>query len=138
MIHKSPEEEDDSDCEAIYVPFSHMNIPSIDDLDPEEMEDAYVNAWERGVASNSANSDLPVPEDQDERYENLWVSEDDPRAVPTPAEICPVHHLACKKGICESMSKILRDKKKAELKAKWELENKKKGTGFVLLFSHRK
>ena len=81
------------------------------------MVDAHVNAWERGDDGNALDTDIPVPV---EGYQNLWLSDDDPRAVPLPNPdmICPVHHPACKKGICEDMSKKLKDIKKAELKAK--------------------
>lgn len=111
-----------------------MKFPDINDLAPEEMEDAHVNVWERGDAANAVDSDIPVPVEDGRKYQNLWASEDDPRAVPLPAEICPVHHLACSKGICEDMSKIIRDKKRAELKEKWEKEKKKKGTRFYSSF----
>ena len=129
-----PGEEDDSDCEDIYVPFSNMNFPDINDLEPEEMEYAHINAWERGDDANAVDSDIPVPVKEGRKYQNLWLSEEDPRAVPQPALICPVHRLACKKGICEDMSKKLKDIKRAELKAQWEKEKKKKGTRFVRLF----
>lgn len=109
-----------------------MKFPNINDLAPE---DAHVNACERGDDADALNSDIPVPGEEGQKYQNLWSSEDDPRAVPTPALICPVHHLACKKGICEDMSKKLKDIKKAEMKAKWEEEKmKNKGTSFIPSF----
>lgn len=116
----------------MYVPFSGINI---DGLAPEEMEDAHVNVWEGKNPADAVDSeDIPV---SGQNYQNFWSSEEDPRAVPLPAEICPVHNLACKKGICEDMSKIIRDKKKAELKEQWEKAAKKKkekGTHDLLFF----
>jgi len=91
------------------------------------MEYVDVNASERGVSAvDSETSGAPAVE---ERYQNLWLSEDDPRAIPLPDArlICPTHHIACKKGICEDMSKILRDIKKEKLKAEWEEKMKNKG-----------
>ena len=113
-----------------------MKLPDINDLVPEEMEDAHVNAWERGYDANAVDSDIPLPGEEGQRYQNLWLSEDDPRAVPPPAVMCPVHGLACKKGICEEMSKKLKEIKKAELRAEWEKEKlkKTKGTRFIVLF----
>jgi hypothetical protein len=106
-----------------------MNFPDIHDLAPEEMEYVHVNTWERRDDANVLDSDIPVPVEQGRTYQNLWSSEDDPRAVPPPAIICPVHLLGCKKGICEEMSKKVKEIKRAELKAKWEEENLKKSKG---------
>jgi hypothetical protein len=117
----------------MYVPFSNMGI---NDLEADEMGYVDVNAWERG---DDVNSGIPVPEEKGQKYQNLWLSEDDPRAVPPPAIICPVHRLGCKKGICEEMSKKLKEIERAELKAKWEEENlkKNKGTLFSFFFPHK-
>ena len=115
-----------------------MKISNInDDFAPEEMGYADVNTGERGDAADAvADSDIPVPVEEGRKYENLWLSEDDPRAIPLPAVICPVHNIACKKGICEDMAKILREKRKAEMRETWEKEKKnKKGTRFILPFS---
>ena len=106
-----------------------MKLPDINDLEPEEMEYAHVSAWERKYDADALDSDIPVPVEESQKYQNLWSSEDDPRAVPPPPIICPVHRLGCKKGICEDMSKMLRDIKRAELKAKWEKEGFKKNKG---------
>ena len=125
QVYQYPDE-DDSDYEDMYVGITNMKFPDIDDLEPEDMEHAHVNPWERGDESN--NADIPVPEEGRD-YQNLWSSEDDPRAVPPPAIICPVHFIGCKKGICEDMSRILKEMKRAELKAKWEQENLKKSKG---------
>ena len=131
--YRFAEEEDDSDCDDIYVPFSGMKISHInDDFAPEEMGYADVNnTGERGDVANAVA--VPVEEEVRE-YQNLWLSEDDPRAIPLPAVICPVHNIACKKGICEDMAKILREKKKAELREIWEKQKKNKGTRFVSSF----
>ena len=98
--------------------------------DVEEMGYTNVNA---GDAGNGVDSDIPAPAKEGREYQNLWSSEDDPRAIPPPAVICPAHGIACKKGICEDMAKILRDKKKAELRATWEKEKlKNRGKTFSL------
>jgi hypothetical protein len=127
-------EDDDSDYDDMYVPYSNMIS---NDLEPEEMEYGYVNALERGDDVNGVDSGIPVPEEEGRKYQNLWLSEDDPRAVPLPAIICPVHRYGCKKGICEDMSKMLKEIKRAELKKEWEEENlkKNKGTHFFILLS---
>ena len=116
----------------MYVPYDMKS----DDLAPEDMEYTHVNSWERGDDVNALDSNIPVPEKEGREYPNLWSSEDDPRAVPLTAIICPVHHIGCKKGICEEMSKKLKEIKKAELKEKWEREKlkKNKGTRFTFFF----
>lgn len=131
-------DEEDSDYEDIYVPFSDMNFGDNDDPAPEEMEYTHVNAWERGdgddVNVNALDSDIPVPRREGRKYQNLWSSEEDPRAIPPPAVICPVHHIGCKKGICEEMSKLMREIKRAEMKAQWEQEGLKKSKGTHVSF----
>ena len=100
------------------------------------MEYVDVNASERGVSAvDSETSGAPAVV---EEYQNLWLSEDDPRAIPLPDArlICPTHHIACKKGICEDMSKILRDIKKEKLKAEWEEKMKNKGIRFMSFSCH--
>ena len=86
----------------IYIPYSNVKA-TVDNHVREHME---YNASERGViAVDSETSGAPAVV---EEYQNLWLSEDDPRAIPLPNAhlICPTHHIACKKGICEDMSKI--------------------------------
>jgi len=124
QIFRPSEEEDDSDYDEIYAPYSALRAA------PEEMEYANVNGLDRGDANtvNSEPSDAPaLVEEGAKKYPNLWSSEDDPRAIPLPAVICPTHHIACKKGICEDMSKILRGIKREKLKAEWEEKKKNKG-----------
>ena len=115
QIYRFPEEEEDSDCDDIYVPYSGMNI---NDLAAEEMGYTDLNSGEGGdVANGVDSSDVAIPAEEVREYQNLWSSEDDPRAIPAPAVICPVHRLGCKRGICEDMAKILGDMKKRELRA---------------------
>ena len=120
-----------------------MKYTEIDDLAPEELEHAHINAWEKGEEdkNNNHNGDTMEPksktseEKEDRAYGNLWLSEEDPRAIPPPKLICPTHRIMCKKGICEDMTKLLRAEKRKELEAQWEAEgkNKKKGT-FLFLY----
>ena len=129
------EGEEDSDCEDIYVPFSNMEIGDINDLPPEEMEHAHVYTWERGDMEPET-SGAPT---EGQLYENLWRFEEDPRAVPRPELLCPTHQIACNKGICQDMSKMIKDKKKEEERAKWEEKkknNNNKGIRFLSFSSY--
>jgi len=117
------EGEDSDDDGDLYGKLSKMKIIDIDDLSPEELEYAHINPWEKGETG-----DVEPETKEDRTYGNLWLSEEDPRAIPLPDPelICPTHHIACKKGICEDMGKILRAKKMRELRAEWEKEGKNK------------
>ena len=138
IFRPSEEDEEDSDYDDIYVPFSGMKIVA-NNVAVEGMEYTDVNASERGGADavvDSETSDARAHAEEGRKYQNLWSSEDDPRAVPLPDPnlICPTHHIACKKGICADMSKILRDMKKAQLKAEWEEKQKNRGTPCFFFF----
>jgi hypothetical protein len=139
IFRPSEEDDEDSDYDDIYVPFSGMKI-NANILPVEGMEYTDLNASERGGADavDSETSDAPAHTEEGQKYQNLWSSEDDPRAIPLPDPnlICPTHHIACKKGICADMSKILRDIKKAKLKAEWEEKQKNRGIPlfFLVLF----
>ena len=111
-----------------------MNLSDINNLEPEDMEHGHVGAWERGDDVDALDSGIPEPVKEGQKFSNLWSSEDDPRAVPPPDIICPVHQIGCKKAICEDMSKMLREIKRAEMKAKWEQEGLKKGKGTLFSF----
>jgi len=128
MNTRPSEEGEDRKCEAIYVPFSNMEFGDIHDLSPEEMEHAHVNAWERG-GMDPETSKGPTPATEGQVYGNLWKSEEDPRTPALPELICPTHLVVCNKGICQDMSKMIKDKKREENRAKWEEDKKKKNKG---------
>lgn len=140
------EEEDSDDGDDIYTALSKMKYTEIDDLAPEELEHAHINTWEKGEDDNNNNTVEPKSEEEDpakakeedRAYGNLWLSEEDPRAIPLPKLICPTHRITCKKGICEDMTKLLRAEKRKELEAKWEAEekNKKKKKGTLYFYFH--
>jgi hypothetical protein len=96
------------------------------------MEYTNVNDLDRGDGNTEPSA---LAEEGPKKYQNLWSSEDDPRAIPLPAVLCPTHHIACKKGICEDMSKILRGIKREKLKAEWEEKKKTKGIRLSLCSS---
>ena len=116
----------------MYVPFSNL---SVGDTAAEEMEYTHVHALE-GNGMDSETSDGAALAEEVHKYQNLWSSEDDPRAIPLPDPdmICPTHHIACKTGICEDMSKILRAKKREKMKAEWEEKNKDRGIRYFFFF----
>lgn len=118
-------EEEDSDCDDIYVPLLQMKVTDLNDLPPEEMEYAHASAWEREDAVEPESLASPGP-GTERTYGNLWLSEEDPRAIPLPELICPIHYITCKKGICEEMAKLHRDKERKKKKEQWEKEGKKK------------
>lgn len=107
-----------------------MESTNIDDLPPDEMESAHVSFWERENI-DGVNPETSTPGEQGRTYGNLWLSEEDPRAIPAPnpEDICPTHHIACKKGICEYMSKLIKARERKARQAEWEKKKKnKKGT----------
>ena len=137
QMYRFPEEEDDSDWEAIYVTPYGMNI----DLAAEEMGYTDVNSGEIGDEANDMDSSyIAVPVEEVRGYQNLWSSEDDPRSLYWLLLWSVLFTVSdAKKGmICEDMAKMLRDMKRAELKANWEKENLKKDKGtrilYILLF----
>ena len=123
------DDDDDSDYENIYVPHPNMNISDINGIEPEAMEYTHVGSLERGDDVSASDLGNAGPIEEGKKHPNLWSSEDDPRAVPLPAIICPVHHIGCKKGICEDMSKKMKEIKRLEMKAKWDEENLKRNKG---------
>jgi hypothetical protein len=60
---------------------------------------------------------------------------EDPRAIPAPnpEDICPTH-IACKKGICEDMSRLIKAGERKERQAEWEKKKKNKKGTFVVIF----
>lgn len=116
---------------------SNLKFTDVDDLPPEELEYAHVSTWERGDA-DAVEPETSEGAKEGRTYGNLWQSEDDPRAVQLPTLICPTHHIACSKGICSDMGKLIRAEKRKELEAQWEKEGKnKKNKGtlyFLILF----
>ncbi|KAF8815662.1 hypothetical protein BYT27DRAFT_7192653 [Phlegmacium glaucopus] len=100
-------EEENSDDEGIYKALSKMKFTDVDDANDVEH-----------IISDGVK--------EDRMYGNLWLSEEDPRAIPLPELLCPTHHIACQKGICTDMGKMLWAIKRKELEAKWEEEKKKK------------
>jgi len=109
---------------------------NIDDLPPNETEYARVSAWERENV-DGMDPETSTPGEQDRTYGNLLLSEEDPRAIPAPnpEDICPnPTHIACKKAICEDMSRLIKARERKERQAEWEKKKKNKKGTFVVIF----
>jgi len=93
------------------------------EMNPEEMELAYVAPWEKtaiptsandlwgGYAGSSGGGQGGQGQGEGGKGENLW--SDEPPPDPTAGQLmCPSHGKLCKKGICSEMSKLVREEER--------------------------
>ena len=105
------------------IPGGLLDEGDADDLDTMEVE--ILQPWQRAMnfeAAEAAHADIDPVDDaygafDGPDYADLWADENLGRKK-APELICPTHNVACPKGICQDMSKLVKQKKREEEMAK--------------------
>jgi hypothetical protein len=138
MISLSPSQEKD-----LYGLGSDGDDDDLAEMNPDEMELAYVAPWEKTAIAASSAGDLwggyagssggegGQGQEAGRKGANLW--SDEPPPDPTAGQLmCPIHGKLCKKGICSEMSKLVREEERKKREAE---RGVKKGEFCLISFS---
>ncbi|KAJ3506377.1 hypothetical protein NLJ89_g6901 [Agrocybe chaxingu] len=101
-------------------------LPELEGFDDEEnLEDLEISALHPWEAAESTSGDQTTPEEPktaledgggEDQWANLWQDEDGGRKK-APELICPTHKIACRKGICRDMDKLVKSKAREKAEA---------------------
>ncbi|CAA7265143.1 unnamed protein product [Cyclocybe aegerita] len=103
-------------------------LPELEGFDDEEnLEDLEISAlhpWEAEAAESTSGDQATSPEEPktpledggEDQWANLWHDEDGGRKK-APELICPTHKIACRKGICRDMDKLVKSKAREKAEA---------------------